>query len=744
MRPTIQEVSMALRTYHGHQMIEKYKLNHGLFTDGYSIKLSKQAAVLTESIKIENFITLDDIQQSSVYISINDSNSMSFNEDLKPSEICINLSLSGITLNVDYIKSLTIHEKEIYDHLVFAKKYTMGQKLFIDDLSSYTSQQINTFKLFLIWALDSAKSVINDINDQFSDFFILNFFPKIRTLDEKSLNNPEELIKWIKNLYKEGEGYDVIFYNDFIPLSELNFDMSSFANGKQPGVVNFKEKMSLEMWIGYSLYSNLIKWIKEFNLLQGLIIKKGLNSKSSDKIAFNFVDIPNIDIINKSYVEFITRTTMLEELFLSKRIFSVKDVESFQFVKEIITPDDVYKTYCGYLMVKSEQYVISLNDSIKPSEDFKQAVEKALESINPFTDLQKVFDEYGQLFPTRIVLGKLYRNTLREFCISENANKKEDLGANPFETLKPYLEDTNTTLFLTGKYDICVKANTLSNLSNYTNDRLEIVELDNLVSTHRLLEIEQQNKIDNLMNMKDDLKIIMAGIDDLRDLHFAKDGCYKDIDTKVRFNEFNGVNFYIFGSIISKDNTKVEDVFIQFLINRHDGFSALIIPLSETSAYIKECYILWMIVGIPSKLNVFSPRNRELHFNFIIEEDVKFRFDDDDSYYPIKTSHQLKKGDFVFVNAYIPIGYDVKFVKWSKNTIYIKVFKDYVVSEDFPIHDDDDGIRDVRICVFPSDYKVLKFDNRNEECCLDLIGHTLTDENFIREDEQQEGCDLFN
>ncbi|GES99677.1 piwi domain-containing protein [Rhizophagus clarus] len=43
------------------------------------------------------------------------------------------------------------------------------------------------------------------------------------------------------------------------------------------------------------------------------------------------------------------------------------------------------------------------------------------------------------------------------------------------------------------------------------------------------------------------------------------------------------------------------------------------------------------------------------------------------------------------------------------------------------------------ICVLPSDYKVLKLDNRSEECCVDLIGcNTLTDENFIKEDVQQE------
>ncbi|PKC67610.1 hypothetical protein RhiirA1_417918, partial [Rhizophagus irregularis] len=88
-------------------------------------------------------------------------------------------------------------------------------------------------------------------------------------------------------------------------------------------------------------------------------------------------------------------------------------------------------------MIKCEQYVISLN-SIKPSEEFKQAAEKAIESMTPFTDLQNLFDEYGQFFPTRIVLGKLYRHTLLIAYLAKDSETlvgKKDLGANPLESL---------------------------------------------------------------------------------------------------------------------------------------------------------------------------------------------------------------------------------------------------------------------------------------------------------------------
>ncbi|GBC32495.1 Piwi domain-containing protein [Rhizophagus irregularis DAOM 181602=DAOM 197198] len=741
MRPTIHEVVTAILTYTGHQILKDYKLDHGLFIDGYDIKLGKQAAVLVESVELKNAKFHKDIQHS-VYTSINDRNFISFNEDLKPSDTCIDLPIIEFTFNVndvDSLKSFSNNEKGMYDHLVFSKRFIIGQRLYIDNLSSFTSKQIYTFKLFLIWALDSAKSIVKN---QFNDFFSLNFFPKIRTFDEKSLNNPEELIEWMNNLYQEKElnekELDVIFYNDLIPLSELNFDISSFANGKQPGVVNFKKKMSLETWIRNSLHYSLMRWIKEFHLLQGLIFSKNFTSKYSSKIAFNFVNIPDIDIINKTYVEIAIPTTTLEELFISREIFSIKDVESLQFVKGVITPKDVEKLQSlGHLMIKCEQYVISLN-SIKPSEEFKQAAEKAIESMTPFTDLQNLFDEYGQFFPTRIVLGKLYRHTLLIAYLAKDSETlvgKKDLGANPLESLKEYLVDFNVTYFL-GKGDKCVEVENLSNyLSKYTNDDLEIVELDNIISTHRLLELEQQKKIDYVLNIKDNYKIILTGIDDLKDLVSTDNKIYrKYISTKVHFN-FNGNNFVVFGSIISKDNTRMENFFVKFYANCYDAFSIEIIPLSESNINIKECYVSWIIVGIPSNLKVFSPRNRELHVSYI-KTQVTVRLGIDNSYYPIKTSHQLAKGDSIFANIYYPfLGHGLKFVNWSKNFIYFQIFRDNNVS----MVDNRTVTMDVNICVLHSDYKVLKIDNRSEECCVDLIvRHTLTDENFVREGAQQE------
>ncbi|GBC09434.1 hypothetical protein RclHR1_08860007 [Rhizophagus clarus] len=736
-RPTIQEVYMAMINYAGHIIIKELKLDHGLFMDDNSIKLGEQPVVLVERLKLENE-GYEDLQPS-VYISINGN----------PSELCIDLPVCEYTFSVDdddSLKSSSYNEKGMYDQLVFAKRFIVGQKLFIDDLSSYTSEQIKAFKLLLIWALKSAKS---NVKYQFSDYFFLNFFPKIRMLNGKSLNNPEELIKWMIKMY-QGDGVEVIFYNDFVPLSGLNYDILSFANGKQPGVANFKEKMSLEMWIGNSLYYNFtIDWVKEFHLLQGLIIGRNpesifiddLTSKFSDKIALNFVSIPDIDIINKSYVEYMVPTTTLENLLIFRKISSIKDVESFQFAKEVITSKDVANMdYVGYLMVKREQYVITLN-SIKPSEEFKQAAEKAIESMVPFTDLQILFNEYGQLFPTRIVVGKLYSRNLLNPDGAENLSpltKKEDLGENPFVSLKPYLDYFDVTFFL-GTRDAVIKADCL-NLSDYTNYGLGIVELDNIISTHRLLDVEQQNKIDYIFRVKDNYKVIMTGKNELKDIKFEINRYYKNISTKVSFKD---IDFKIFGSIVSKDNSKVEDFFITLIKDSNYGFSVRIVPRPErpeSSIDINECYILWMIIGIPSKLQVFSPRNRELELdaNHIINEQVTLRLDDEDTYYPIKTSFQLEKGDFVFVNTDIrPKGYGIKFVNWSKNCIYLQMFKSIIAFEDYS--DDKKTLTiDVDICVLSSNYKVLKLDNKSEEFCVDLIGYTLTDENFIKEDVQQE------
>ncbi len=95
------------------QIIRQYKLNHGLFLDGYSIKPSKQA-VLFEDGELDISLYKG---QPIVYTFINDrsshTNLLAFNPDnninqaLQPSDICISFPVAEITYNADLLESFS-------------------------------------------------------------------------------------------------------------------------------------------------------------------------------------------------------------------------------------------------------------------------------------------------------------------------------------------------------------------------------------------------------------------------------------------------------------------------------------------------------------------------------------------------------------------------------------------------------------------------------------------------------------
>ena len=74
------------------------------------------------------------------------------------------------------------------------------------------------------------------------------------------------------------------------------------------GIINFDEKLSLEEWVGDGLYVKLVRWIRDFSLLQGLVINT-YNIRNSKKIAINFTEIPMVKERKNSYFEIINPTT---------------------------------------------------------------------------------------------------------------------------------------------------------------------------------------------------------------------------------------------------------------------------------------------------------------------------------------------------------------------------------------------------------------------------------------------------
>ncbi|EXX62872.1 hypothetical protein GLOIN_2v1773839 [Rhizophagus irregularis DAOM 181602=DAOM 197198] len=535
---------------------------------------------------------------------------------------------------------------------------------------------------------------------------------------------------------------DIISYDNLISISQLRLnkslvdsDLETFKE-KQPGVVNFKEKLSLKKWVEDAVNDNLIIWTKNFGLFQGLIINNNDEIEISKKIPVNIIKIPEANSINKSYLKLIKPSTKLEFTLFSNHIFS-ENLSTFPFIKN---NDKTYKGY-NHVLVKCEKREILLNtDSIKPTKkfegirtksripEFEQSMEKALNGMKPLKVLQDIFDEYGHLFPKRIVLGRYFKNILQDLSSPNTFN-----DVNDYNKILETLDDLNISYLLTQNGRIIEKNDLHDWIQN--NENLEIVEFDNIIPLYEILGIEQQRRIDDIL--KDNYRIIMTGVTDLKDLNNDDDDHYKRIDFEL---SFESENYQVFGSIFSKNKSilkRSEEIYVNFGLYDFNGFYAIMKKIKETSIDITECYVSWVVIGKPSQLSVFSPSNRELQVDYI-KKTIKLQPDNDKLNYTFDSSFTLHEEYTIFVHANdLSISYEpnniIKIVEWNERFINVQIESAYETANSD--HEDNDCLEneiDLHICILSTNCRYLKIDNAKEECPLNIVGYILDKENFNR------------
>jgi hypothetical protein len=753
------------------QIIRQWKLNHGLFLDGYRIQPSKQA-VLTDDGDFDISLYKGD---PVIYTNINDpdspTNSLSLNNNnndlndaLKQLDICINFPVAEITYGVAYGTSLlksvsefVDKEKfyELYGHIL-ANKFLAGGQLFIKNFTLAPLRQINIFKFYLIWAYNTAKN--NDETPFTNEPFDERFLPIIETSNGEKIRTPKELANWMKNLYQDNM-LDIISYNNLCTFSDNSFE-TLIDKQVQPGIANYEEKLRLEEWIirkyeiteveiaaaevsavneedlvstrkEYINYVNLLRWINDFHLLKGLVINESHIIGYSKKFAINFVEAPKVNLSNKFYFEMTNPTTQLEENLLLNNIFSIKNIRSFPFIK---SDNGLSDKNSIHLIVKRERYEILINrDYIKPSEEFNSAIERAINSMKPSNALQDVFNEYGHLFPLKITLGRSLKSiaTTSFFGNFEKINLKLPIPG----SLSSYLKVFDIPYLLTQKGDV-IEENDLNNWINNTNDKLEVVELDEIISLYDILKLEQKHKVDIILNNNNsnNRKVIMTGVNKLKDLDNDNTKHYKRIDIGT---SFENENYEVFGSIISKVNSKLDDFIVTFELYDLNGFTAIISKLTETDVNITECYIWWMIIGNPTQLSVFSPSNRGFQVDYIKKS---ITLQPGKKIYNVKTPVPLSRGYTILINAHYPsTNYElknpIKLVDWAYNSVNLQITDDEQTTNDEssitqPTDSEADVDINLHICILYADYKNLKIDYEEEKCSLESLGHTLTKENM--------------
>ncbi|GBC01725.1 hypothetical protein RclHR1_04300007 [Rhizophagus clarus] len=708
------------------QKSQRSKLNHSLLLNGRNIQLSNQVIYMQDN---ELNISLYN-GQPTIYININDpilfknsfmdNNNPNNNNTIQPFDACINFPIARVTYKDSLLESLSNCKKirKLHNHFL-ARKITIGGKLFIKNLDLATSAQIDVLKFYLFCTYTSAKY---SVEIPFNNTFSLNLLPKIITIDGEELNSHEKLVKWMNNLYQEEEkNITIISYDDLIPVSRLKKRIISSVDDIPSemllGIANFKEKLSLEEWVGDVVNYNLASLAGDFQLFHGLTFDKNYEMETSKRIAIDFLKFPTVNQSEKSSLQIIKPSSQLEVILTSNSIYSIKNLNTIPFIKSNV------KSYEGYthVLVKCEQYEILLNkDNTRPTKEFEISIDKALNSMKPLKALQDIFNEHGQIFPQKIILGK----SLKTILPISSSSDIIDIRAESFE---PHLDKLNISYFLTSEGKIIEKSD-LSNWIQNPND-LEIIEFDEIIPLYKILKEEQQSKIENIL--KNNVKILMTGITDLKDLDNNRDEHHKRINIGLSLED---ENYEVFGSIISKNDSELEGIYVNFGSYDFNGFFAIIKKLEETSIVIKECYILWMIVQKPSELLVYSPSNREFQVE-CIKESIILRSDKSDYY--IETSFPLSQGYTIFVHAYCPLtNYEpdniIKLVKWSHNYIIFQITKSTYNESNDDIEENEAINLNLNICVLCSDHKSLKIDNQKdgEYYSLNSIGYILINDNF--------------
>ncbi|RGB24374.1 hypothetical protein C1646_773201 [Rhizophagus diaphanus] len=409
-------------------------------------------------------------------------------------------------------------------------------------------------------------------------------------------------------------------------------------------------------------------------------------------------------------------STKLEVGLISSNILSIENLSSFPFIKiDGKSYEDFY-----YILVKFESYEILLDvDNVKPTKEFEQIIEKALNSMKPLKDLQRIFNEYGHLFPQRIILGR----SLKIILPDSSSN-------NTFENVKS-LDDLDVSYLLTQKGEIIEKDN-LSQWFDNTRYNLEIIEFDNIIPLYKILK-EEQIKIDDILDKFNDFqnsRIIMTGITDLKDLDNDEILYYKHINLETSLED---ENYEVFGSIISKDNSKLDNIYVNFGLYDFNGFYAIIKKSEIANTDLKNCYISWMIVGRLSQLSVFSPNNRDFQVNYFKK---LVELQSNQLNYRIETSFSLSEGYTIFAHAYhSSTNYEpnniIELIKWSRNSIIFQItnLSQLNLNDDSLTETKNIISMDLNICILPTDYKYLKICN-NREREYHLIGYILTKENL--------------
>src|SRR5205085_2452579 len=156
---------------------------------------------------------------------------------------------------------------------------------------------------------------------------------------------------------------------------------------------------NLEGLVDNMEYINLVKWIKKFYLLQGLVTSESYIIENSKKIAISISKVPKVNSSNKSYFEMINPTTKLEENLISNNIYSATNTGTTAFFgnfEKVNSKLPVSETLLSYLKILDISYLLTQKGDMIEEDDLDDWIQNTNNELE-IIELDEIISLYDIL-----------------------------------------------------------------------------------------------------------------------------------------------------------------------------------------------------------------------------------------------------------------------------------------------------------------------------------------------------------
>ncbi|GBB83279.1 hypothetical protein RclHR1_10000002 [Rhizophagus clarus] len=561
----------------------------------------------------------------------NDDNSLEF-ETVKD-KIPLGVKILIPVLRVNYFgEPFTTDEssidKENYQGFL-SREVLVGGFLIIRNVLTDNSLEFDRLKAHISWAINEARWKCKNL---LKSAIMHSTLKDIEDSDGNPIPDMETLAKYLNQLYKF-ETATVISYEKVVPEQKMN--ESPFVTRLVPGITNCHREIKMERWVQDNIHLNLPFWIKEYYLNHGMVITSyGL--VPGIKPVLDFLSVPSIK--PKKKIRLKMSTTRKE--FLHSKIY----IDNFDDIEGILSFLPLYDTASTNVIqcyIFHEEVVIAIWEKekqlSKPSQRLVEEINNALENINPYKSLTKVFSEYGHVICTEITMGErlglgtstVSKQVQERFC--QYLERKEQLEWSELSDtiiskcehlLKEFnMNDQNFIAYnnfdenlneLNNK-NLKIKISTwMNNISGKPNS-WSLTDQPKLIPLYEIVDdCEVKRQIQNLLENKQ--KILMTGVTQFSS---SKTRYYR-----VEFENYllTSDDYQVIGSVIV-DNKKLDYLSVKFQMKSISGFSIIIEEFKKLDKEINgDLKVVWQLIGEPKSVGYFSKHTRNVEvFNTMLE-----------------------------------------------------------------------------------------------------------------------------